>query len=316
MRYGEYIKNIYDSLEKLQEKSFEDNGDRFHRVRLKKGLILFLCFFFSSLPSYAGSIREVSQNITRVRSLEPPYQFAVLGDSRDGDKVYKQLLGRILWRRPDFIIHVGDMIAQPGQKEWQAFFEISKEIGIPFFPVVGNHEVAGTSRGEEIFRRQFQLPGDKTYYSFRAGEGLFVVLNSERGRGKIINDQWNWLRSLLSSSKERFKMVFLHRPVFPPTDSFKWGRGMDRYPEERDKLHRLFLDTGVKAVFSGDDHRYNRREVSRVLYLITGGGGSPIYAFEESGGYFHYVWVNVLREKMEGEVIDLGGNLRDRFVIE
>jgi hypothetical protein len=211
---------------------------------------------------------------------------------------------------------MGDMISQPSGKEWQAFFEMSKEIDIPFFPVVGNHDVVGTSRGEEIFRKQFQLPGGKTYYSFGAGEALFVVLNSERGRGKIINDQWNWLRSVLSSSKERFKMVFLHRPVFPPTDSFKWGRGIDRHPEERDKLHRLFMETGVKAVFSGDDHRYDRREVNGILYVITGGGGSPIYAFEESGGYFHYVWVTVLRERMEGEVIDLQGNLRDRFVIE
>ena len=300
----------------MQEKSFEEYRTLLQWVSLKKGLTLLLFLFFCSLPSYAGSIREVSQNITRVRSLEPPYQFAVLGDSRDGDRVYQQLLRRILWRRPDFIVHVGDMIPQPGQKEWKTFFEISKEIDIPFFPVVGNHEVAGTSRGEEIYRRQFQLPGGKTYYSFRAGEGLFVVLNSERGRGKIIDDQWTWLKSLLSSSKEKFKIVFLHRPLFPPPDSFKWGRGMDRYPEERDKLHRLFLDTGVKAVFSGDDHRYDRREVSRIFYLITGGGGSPIYAFEESGGYFHYVWVNVLREKMEGEVIDLEGNLRDRFIIE
>jgi hypothetical protein len=287
-----------------------------HWVRLKKGLILLLFLFFYSLPSYAGSIREVGQNITKVKSLEPSYRFAVLGDSRDGDKTYQRLLRHILQRRPDFIIHVGDMISQPGEKEWKNFFEISKEIDISFFPVVGNHEVAGTSRGEEIYRTQFKLPEGKTYYSFRSGEGLFVVLNSERGKGKIIDDQWTWLKSVLSSSKERFKMVFLHRPLFPPTDSLKWGRGMDRYPEERDKLHRLFLDTGVKTVFSGDDHRYDRREVSRILYLITGGGGSPIYAFEESGGYFHYVWVNVLREKMEGEVIDLQGNLRDRFVIE
>lgn len=118
----------------------------FHWVRLKKGLTLLLFLFFSSLPSYAGSIREVSQNVAKVKSLQPPYQFAVLGDSRDGDKVYQQLLGRILLRKPDFIIHVGDMILQPGEKEWKNFFDISKEIDIPFFPVVGNHEVAGTFR--------------------------------------------------------------------------------------------------------------------------------------------------------------------------
>jgi predicted phosphodiesterase len=269
-----------------------------------------------SLPSYAGSIREVSQSIEQLKTIEPPFQFVLIGDSRDGDKVYVRLIEGALGRKPHFFIHLGDMIPHPLEKEWQKFFEISKPIVVPFFPVVGNHEIFADGRGEKLYREQFQLPGEKTYYAFRAGGVLFVILDSETGKGKILNEQMSWLVETLSSSEERFKLVFIHRPLFVPMDSLKRGRVMDKYPLERDLLHRLFLRTGVKAVFEGDDHRYERMEKDGILYLITGGGGAPLASFKMRGGFFHYVWISAQQEKVEGEVVDLDGRTRDKFVIE
>jgi len=287
---------------------------------MKRKLIKSLAFLLTLLlifsPVYAASIREVSQNVEKVKSIEPPFQFAVLGDSRDGEKVYTQLIQRILERRPHFIIHLGDMIAKPNAKEWQAFFEISRPINVPFFPVIGNHETGNTRLGEGMYRKQFRLPEGKSYYAFQAGGRLFVILDSEKGKGRIVDDQWLWLGNLLSISKERFKFVFLHRPLFPPPSSLKTGKAMDKYPSERDELHRLFLRTEVTAVFAADDHRYDRREKDKILYFITGGGGAPIYAFKDEGGYFHYVWISVERGRTEGEVVDLEGQIQDRFVVE
>ena len=217
--------------------------DHFWKRRWAKSLILSLFFLLVSFPSHGGSIREVVQNIELVKSIEPPFQFAVIGDSRDGEKVYTQFVQRILERKPDFIIHLGDMITKPHEKEWHAFFELSKPISLPFFPVVGNHDVGGTVRGEEMYRKQFLLPEGKTYYAFRAGGGLFIVLDSEKIQGKIIDDQWSWLKDILSFSDDEFKLVFLHRPLFLPMDSLKLGIGMDKYPFDRDDLHRLFLKT-------------------------------------------------------------------------
>ena len=62
----------------------------FKKEKWTKGLLFSLLPFFISFSSHAGSIREVSQNIERVKSIEPPFQFAVIGDSRDGEKVYTQ----------------------------------------------------------------------------------------------------------------------------------------------------------------------------------------------------------------------------------
>ena len=70
-------------------------------------------------------------------------------------------------------------------------------------------------------------------------------------------------------------MVLIHRPLFPPKDSLKMGRAMDKYPLERDDLHQLFLKVKVKGVFAGDGHRYDRSEKDGILYLIYGGGGAP-----------------------------------------
>jgi hypothetical protein len=294
-------------------KNFENY---FKKEKWTKGLLLFGVVLLISFPSYAGTIRDVSQNIEKVKSIEPPFQFVLIGDSRDGEKVYVRLMGRVLERKPHFLIHLGDMVPHTSEKEWRTFFEISKPIDVPFFPVVGNHEVSATSLGEKLYRKQFLLPDGKTYYAFWAGSILFVILDSEKGKGRIISEQLSWLEDILSSSKETFKLVFIHRPLFLPMDSLKTGRAMDRYPVERDALHRLFLKTKVKAVFEADDHRYDRMEKDHILYLITGGGGAPLTSLKERGGFFHYVWISVQKERIEGEVVDLEGQIQDRFMIE
>jgi len=281
------------------------------KTLLLAGLVLLLSF-----PSYAGSISDVRQNIERVKSVEPPFHFAAIGDSRDGEKVYTRLMEKVLARKPHFFIHLGDMVPHSDEKEWRAFFEISKPIDVPFFPVVGNHDVSTRKLGEKLYQKQFLLPEGKTYYAFRAGGVLFVVLDSEEGKGRIIGEQLSWLESILSSSKETFKFVFLHRPLFLPLDSLKKGGALDRHPVERDALHQLFLKTNVKAVFEADDHRFNRMEKDHILYVITGGGGAPLASLKERGGFFHYIWISAEKGRMEGEVVNLEGRIQDRFVIK
>jgi len=284
----------------------------------KTSRTLALCVLFLALPfpAQAQSIREVWQSVERVKSLNTPYHFVVIGDSEDGNKTYTRLLQNIVDHKPDFVIHLGDMVSSGREEQWNSFFEMSEILHVPFFPVAGNHDVGSRPKGEETYRHQFRLPEGKTYYSFRAGECLFIALDSEKGSGRILEDQWSWLEENLYNSTETCKIVMIHRPLFLPIDSLKAGRTMDRFPSYRDELHRLFVKTGVTMVLAGDDHRYDRREKDHVLYIITGGGGSFLAALKERGGYFHYVWVTVDREGLEGVVVDREKQVRDRFAIE
>ncbi len=292
------------------------NFSNYFKKEKRTILLLSGIFLFLPLIAYSGSIKDVRQSVKQVQSIERPFRFAIIGDNRDGEKVYTQLLRAVVARKADFLINLGDMIPHPHEREWKAFFETSKQIDLPFFPVVGNHDTGTTARGAEIYRSQFSLPEGKTYYAFRAGKVLFVILDSEEGKGRIVKEQRAWLEHTLSSSEEPLKFVFLHRPLFLPKNSLKTGRVLDKYPLERDDLHQLFLKTGVKAVFAADDHRYDRREKDGILYLISGGGGAPLTAFNESGGYFHYIWISVQKERVEGEAVDSDGKVQDRFVIE
>jgi 3',5'-cyclic AMP phosphodiesterase CpdA len=210
------------------------------------------------------------------------------------------------------------MIVTPGNKqEWAKFWEMSKPIKAPYFLTVGNHDAhAKMPRSEKIYKEEVDLPGNELYYSFTAGNSLFIVLDSslDDQEKRIIGEQFKWLEAVLVNSTKKHKFVFLHHPLYSDL-----GKGhhahdsLDKYPESRDKLQALFTKYKVDAVFAGHEHYYERRIVDGVLYIITGGGGAPIYDMEAYGGFNHFVQVTVNRDKVSGEVVDVNGKVRDTF---
>ena len=59
------------------------------------------------------------------------------------------------------------------------FWEMSKPVTAPYFLTVGNHDAyPKVPQSEKIYKEQVDLPGNELYYSFTAGNSLFVVLDS------------------------------------------------------------------------------------------------------------------------------------------
>lgn len=284
----------------------------------KKILPVLLLILFAVSPSFSAQNQQSNQKLVALEKIQGKFTFVVLGDNRSGDDIYRKIVSLALERKPDFIVNTGDMIATPGNKEdWTKFWEMSKPITVPYFLAVGNHDAnPKVLLSEKTFKEQVDLPGNELYYSFVAGNSLFVVLDSYMyGHERRINgEQLTWLEGILLNSDKKHKFVFLHHPLYTePGKGHHAGDCLDEHPKDRDRLESLFVKAKVNAVFAGHEHFYQRKTIDGITHIITGGGGAPMYLKDEEGGFFHLVLVTVDGDKVSGEVVDANAKVRDRF---
>lgn len=284
-------------------------------VKFSAMLLLILVFAGTAL---AAQDQQIQQKLAALEKIQGKFSFIVVGDNRSGDDTYKKIVSMIVGRKPDFVVNTGDMITTPGSKQdWAKFWEMSKPITVPYFLTVGNHDAnPKVPLSEKTYKHEVDLPGNELYYSFLAGNSLFIVLDSylDDQEKKITGEQLKWLEGVLAASRQKHKFVFLHHPLY--TDLGKGHHAhdsVDKYPESRDRLETLFAKSGVDAVFAGHEHYYERRTVEGIIHIITGGGGAPIYDKEEYGGFNHFIQVTVDGDKVSAEVVDINGKVRDRF---
>ncbi len=227
--------------------------------------------------------------------------FCVIGDMQQGGEpkrlqIVSRLAAAMAEERPQVVLACGDYIdgsSDPATSRrqlaqvLQALSPLQRHGEVPLAAALGNHDRALPS---SVLRATFGPP----YYSFNLGQCHFVVLDTQQpGQyGRIEGEQWAWLiDDLQQAQAARFIFVVMHQPLFPV--SVHRGSSLDKYPRFRDRLHELFVRMRVTCVFHGHEHLYNRQERDGVTYVITGGGGAPLYADELRGGFYHYLRVDV-----------------------
>lgn len=283
---------------------------------IKKVFTAFFIVLFATGSVFAAQNQQVRQKTAALENLRGAFSFIVMGDNRSGDDVYRRLVSLAVDRKPDFVINTGDMIETPGDRgQWAAFWEMSKPITMAYFLTAGNHDIDSRKAGtRELYKEQVDLPGNELYYSFTGGNSLFIVLNSCLRDKKITGEQFEWLEDVLTNSVSKHKFVFVHHPLYPDKKRGKhYGESLDRYPEHRDRLQALFVKHNVTMVFNGHEHLYLRKTVNNVTYVITGGGGAPLYGSKRKGGFHHFVHVTVDEDKVNAEVVDVDGKVKDKF---
>jgi len=134
---------------------------------------------------------------------------------------------------------------------------------------------------------------------------------------QIIDDtQLGWLTTDLEAHKNaRATFVFFHTEATPesaPYDSHK----ADHPPLGNSAaLRDLFRKYGVKAVFEGHEHlfyEYDDPVLSGPRYYTAGGGGAPLYATPEHGGFSHYLVVRMHDKDVTVTVVEPGHFYVDR----
>ena len=220
------------------------------------------------------------------------FQFAIVTDRTGGHRpgVFEKGVDKVNLLQPEFVMSVGDMIegystdtAEIG-RQWDEFNGFVNKLEMPFFYVVGNHDITNPVM-EGIWKKRF----GPTYYSFVYKDVLFMALNSEdqtrgSGKGSISRPQAEWIKKTLETHRDvKWTFLFMHQPLWvQDTDPGKWF-----------DVEKLLADR-KHTVLVGHRHHYERfeRNNSQYYMLATTGGGSPLRG-PQLGEFDHFVWVTM-----------------------
>jgi len=253
-----------------------------------------------------------------------PFQFIVVGDSRNGMEQHRRVVERMAQEVPDFVLGTGDMVDEGfRQDEWQQFFDVENELlrDNVYFPALGNHDRQGKGRTADNYRAYFSVPDNGTdserYYAFTYAAARVLVLDSN-AYSFALTDQTAWLeRELIAARQDpliHHIFVVMHHPPF--SISLHGGAR-----DLRERWTPLFEKYNVTAVFSGHDHVYERAESGGIRYFVSGGGGAPLYprrpspspvdaeAVKKFERVLHYLRVTVTGTRIDVAAVRADGTL-------
>ena len=249
---------------------------------------------------------------TKESFLDDPHEFhfAVIGD-RTGDErpgFFDHAMSCLNLLRPEFTICVGDLVNGGGvprpvlSKQWQEARSFLERLDMPFFYVVGNHDIwtgiNGMSEGRrtsiDLWKENF---GTNTYYSFTYKKCLFLALNVMEEcdyyppREPIPQHQLDWAVGEFEKHKDvTWRFIFMHKPL-------DWTS--DRWLEFEKRIGKYDY-----TVFAGDWHNYcTATRNGKKYYMLgtTGGGWScdngKVHEDLRRGAMHGITWVTVTKDK-------------------
>jgi hypothetical protein len=237
-----------------------------------------------------------------------------------GLKYRRPVLAGVAAEKADVVLFTGDLVEKGSDKEdWELFDEEMQAVieSTPTFAsAVGNHDLK--ANGEVAlnhFYQRVKAARRQSYYAFRRGPVLFVVLNSNDSLAPG-STQRSWLETQLSHVPADIKYVItsMHHPMRTRSRRRIFARGHEALPEHKelatwlemqaDKSHYRILS------FSGHVHNYERYSSNGVMFIVSGGSGGrphdlerePQDAYTGTGPTYHYCVIeadlNQLRFRM------------------
>jgi 3',5'-cyclic AMP phosphodiesterase CpdA len=240
-------------------------------------------------PLQPGSTGEAEQ----VFELEPlgtsdaQHAFLLLADPQTQNRLETERLHREtvpdvratvarLGDRPTFGVSCGD-IMYDDLTLYPEYERAVSGMGIPFFQVVGNHDLDQAAPSDRDTTRTFERHFGPTHYAFNRGEVHYVVLDDVLWYGTgyvgyLDADQLDWLASDLKLVPPGATVVVaLHIPV-ESSMSARTGEPDSKIVQtvnNRDALYRL-LEPYRAHVLAGHTHELEHRTQGRLREHIHG----------------------------------------------
>lgn len=206
-------------------------------------------------------------------------RLGLYGDVRGGHRIHAQLVERLRAETPDAVLVSGDLVLRGSDDaDWQQFFAVTAPLlaSVPYYTAVGNHDLGRAGDRARRVTELFALPPPPSdrppgggWYSFDVADVHVVMLDSNAYDDEL---QRAWLDADLQAADRA-------RAIVVVTHDGPYSRGTHGGNQQavRDYVPILARHR-VTLVVSGHDHLYQRGAWDGVAYLVSGGGGAPLYA--------------------------------------
>ena len=114
-----------------------------------------------------------------------------------------------------------------------------------------------------------ERPAEGAWHSFDISGVHFVMLDSNNYRHEA---QLAWLKQDLAKAKGA-------RAIFAAVHAGPYSRGLHMgHSYAAEHYVPVLRENGVTLLFSGHDHLYQRGTAEGLNYMVSGGGGAPLYS--------------------------------------
>jgi acid phosphatase type 7 len=277
----------------------------------------------NTVYSYTAETESIASPLRHFHTLgayAPRVRFIAYGDTRTQPKIHAALASKFKRYSPDFILHVGDLVAEGKRYDlWEKEFfgPLANVIDeVPILPVIGNHEEDGTN-----YLRYIHLPAKERFYSYDMGPVHVLALDYHYE--KSTDEQFAFAEKDIMSSQAPWKVVMMHYPVFN-VGGHGTGWGHTNYLP-------LFHRARVDLVIGGHSHIYERfRPIAAadgpdawpITHITTGGGGAPLAgsyphpALAVRAATNHFVVIDATESTLKGYALTTRNKVIDSFELK
>lgn len=256
---------------------------------------------------------------TAPQSENAPIRFLLYGDTRTNPAAHASIVRAMTREAADFVLHTGDFIADGRRaNDWLTYFDVAAPLiaSTPLVPTVGNHDMmAGEGLGN--YRARMRTPSggspNETYYMFQYGSVRILSIDTDESL-RLGSPQRRWLEGALEEAQASTKHIFMLMHHGP----YSSGAHGSNLAISETEVIRLFRRHHVELVMSGHDHMYERGDADGLKYIVSGGGGAPLYftntALSSQLAFapeHHYVRVEVAQDDVRITTLGRDGHTLD-----